>query len=240
VRKKHAAKEDTMALIVVTGASRGLGQETVRRLVEAGHDVWASARDARAEAAATAAGARFVQLDVTDDRSVDGAASRIEEEAGRVDVLVNNAGVPEPANGLEMTVEEMRALYEVNVFGVARVVGAFRRLLDRSPAPMILNVSSESGSFASNLDPHDVRSGLKSLAYAPSKSALNMLTLHYSRVLPGYRVNAIAPGSTRTDFNGNTGVQTVREGTDAVVATVELGPDAPSGMFISRHGPIPW
>src|SRR5690349_17642461 len=137
-----------MTTTLITGANKGLGYETARQLVAAGHTVYVGARDAeRGAQAAERLGARFVQIDVTDDASVAAAAKQIEADGG-LDVLVNNAGIEERTatnavpGAAEITADQMRQLFETNVFGVVRVTHAFLPLLLRSAAPVVVNVSS--------------------------------------------------------------------------------------------------
>jgi NAD(P)-dependent dehydrogenase (short-subunit alcohol dehydrogenase family) len=227
-----------MSTILITGANRSLGHEAARRLIAAGHDVWVGARDeARGRKAAEELGARFVQLAVTDDASVAAAV----ETVGELDVLVNNAGIPGEFVAVpDVTVEHLRPVFEVNVFGPVRVLQAFRPLLERSANPVVVNVSSGMGSIGVTSDPDRVESGLHNLTYSPSKTALNMLTTQWAKAYPSMRINAVDPGYTATDFNGHSGPQTVEEGTDAIVRFAQLGPDGPTGEFHDRHGVVAW
>jgi len=227
-----------MSTILITGANRSLGYEAARRLIEVGHDVWIGARSPeRGREAAEALGARFVQLDVTDDASVAAAV----ETVGSLDVLINNAGVPGEFVPLpEVTVEHLRPVFEVNVYGPVRVLQAFRPLLEQSSNPVVVNVSSGMGSIAVTGDPDRVESGLHNLTYSPSKTALNMLTTQWAKAYPTMRINAVDPGYTATDFNHHSGPQTVEEGTDAIVELAQIGPDGPTGEFRDRHGVVPW
>ena len=230
-----------MTTTLITGANKGLGHEAARQLLAAGHDVWVGARDPeRGRAAAQELGARFVQLDVTDDASVAAAAAEV-EAAGGLDVLVNNAGI---SGGRipprEVTPDDMRRVMETNVVGIVRVTQAFVPLLERSANPVIVNVSSGMGSLAVTTDPERLESTIVGLAYPTSKSAVNMLTTQYAKALPGMRVNAVDPGYTGTDFNEHRGTQTVQEGVAAIVAMAQIGADGPSGTFVGRHGTVPW
>jgi NAD(P)-dependent dehydrogenase (short-subunit alcohol dehydrogenase family) len=230
-----------MTTILITGANKGLGHESARRLIAAGHDVWMGARDPeRGQAAADALGGRFVQLDVTDDASVAAAATTI-GAAGGLDVLVNNAGIA----GNFVTVDETTAadvenVFATNVFGLVRVTQAFVPLLRQSAAAVIVNVSSGLGSFAVTSDPDRIESSIVNLHYSPSKAAVNMITVQLAKALPGMRVNAVDPGYTATDLNGHSGPQTVTEGTDAIVAMAQLGTDGPTGTYSDRAGAMPW
>ncbi|HST40037.1 MAG TPA: SDR family NAD(P)-dependent oxidoreductase [Conexibacter sp.] len=230
-----------MPTTLITGANKGLGHETARRLLAAGHDVWIGARDAgRGRTAAEQLGTRFVALDVTDDASIAAAAAEI-EAAGGLDVLVNNAGIAGPGRGpREESGDDVAVVLATNVTGIVRVTYAFLPLLERSAAPVIVNVSSGLGSFAATSDPERVESTVVTLGYTASKSAVNMITTQYAKALPGFRVNAVDPGYTATDLNGHSGPQTVEQGTDAIVQMAQVGPDGPTGTFVDRHGAAEW
>jgi NAD(P)-dependent dehydrogenase (short-subunit alcohol dehydrogenase family) len=227
---------------LITGANKGLGHETARRLVDAGHDVWVGARDAQAgQAVADALGARFVALDVTDDASVAAAVQAIDGAGTGLDVLINNAGISGSRQSVpETTADHLAAVYATNVLGVVRVTQAFLPLLERSENPVIVNVSSGMGSLTLTSDPDRVESTIVALAYPSSKSALTMLTTQYAKALPQMRVNAADPGYTATDLNGHSGPQTVTEGTDAIIALAQLDASGPTGTIADRHGVVPW
>jgi len=227
-----------MTTTLITGANRGLGFEAARRLIADGHEVWMGTRDAdRGRAAAEELGARFVQLDVTDDASVAAAADAV----GTLDVLINNAGiVGDRKPVLETTADDIRRVYDTNVFGVVRVTRAFLPLLENSDNPVIVNVSSGMGSIGVTSDPERLESTIVSLAYPSSKTALNMLTSQWAKALPGMRVNAVDPGYTATDFNDHRGTQTVQEGTDAIVRMANIDQSGPTGTFTDRHNTVPW
>jgi NAD(P)-dependent dehydrogenase (short-subunit alcohol dehydrogenase family) len=231
-----------MTTTFITGANKSLGYETARRLIEAGHTVLVGARDPqRGKAAADALGARFVEIDVTDDASVAAAAADIEAHEGAVDVLINNAGVNAPHLPVEqITAGAATAVLDVNVVGIVRVTHAFLPLLRRSANPVIVNVSSGMGSFATTHDPGRVESTFASPLYTASKAAVTMLTTQYAKALPDVKVNAADPGYTATDFNAHSGPQTVTEGTDAIVELATIGPDGPTGAFRDRHGVVAW
>ncbi|HEY2259156.1 MAG TPA: SDR family NAD(P)-dependent oxidoreductase [Solirubrobacteraceae bacterium] len=230
-----------MTRTLITGANKGLGQETARRLIADGHDVWVAARDpARGQAAAEQLGARFVALDVTDDASVAAAAERVAADGG-LDVLINNAGIVGARKPVdEVTADDVRLTYETNVFGVVRVTQAFVPLLQRSEDPVIVNVSSGMGSLALTSDPDRLESTIVTLAYPSSKSALNMITTQYAKALPKMRVNAVDPGYTATDLNGHAGTQSVQEGCEPIVRMAKLDRTGPSGTFVGRGGIVPW
>ena len=232
---------DRMTTTLITGANKGLGRETARRLLEAGHDVWMAARDPeRGRQAAEELGGRFVELDVTDDASVAAAAATV-EAAGGLDVLINNAGIIGPHTSVpDTTADDVRVVLETNVLGPVRVLHAFAPLLGRSDAGVVVNVSSGMGSMTVTGDPDRIESTIIALGYTSSKAALNMLTTQYAKAYPDLRVNCVDPGYTATDLNANSGPQTVQEGTDAIVRMAQIGPDGPTGSFVDANGEVPW
>jgi NAD(P)-dependent dehydrogenase (short-subunit alcohol dehydrogenase family) len=231
-----------MPTTFITGANKGLGYETARRLIEQNHTVVIGARNRElGRAAAEALGARFVQIEVTDDESVAAAARDVEAHEGHIDVLINNAGIvgahtdPSLLSGADAL-----AVFDVNVAGVIRTTTAFLPLLRRSTDPVIVNVSSGLGSLAATHDPDRIESTVVAPLYTSSKAALIMLTTQYAKALTDIRVNAVDPGYTATDLNDHSGPQTVTEGTDAIVALATEGPGKGSGRFVDRHGEVSW
>jgi len=235
-----------MTTTLITGANKGLGYETARQRLAAGHTVYVGSRDAeRGREAAERLGARFVQLDVTDDASVAAAAKTIEADGG-LDVLINNAGIEgrTPDNVVigpaDETAEHMATMFDTNVFGMVRVLHAFLPLLRRSAAPVVVNLSSGLSKVADLADPDGPVHFYTGIAYPASKSAVNMLTVQYAKAFPGMRINAVEPGYTATDLNGFTGTQTVEEGAEIIVRMAQLGPDGPTGEFYDSRGPRGW
>ncbi|MEV5753674.1 SDR family oxidoreductase [Actinoallomurus sp. NPDC052308] len=231
-----------MTTTLITGANKGLGFETARRLIETGHTVYVGARDAhRGRAEAERLGARFVQLDVTDEDSVKAAAEFVRADAGRLDVLVNNAGIVGARKPVgEVTGSDMLTTYDTNVFGVVRVTHAFLPLLEASDAPVVVNVSSGLGSLAATADPSRVEFRVTLLDYNSSKTALVMVTSQYAKAFPAIRFNAVDPGYTATDLNGHQGTQTVEEGAEIIVRMASIGADGPTGGFFDKTGPVVW
>ncbi|WP_131784595.1 SDR family oxidoreductase [Protofrankia symbiont of Coriaria ruscifolia] len=234
-------------IVLITGANKGLGYETARRLGERGATVLLGARDTTAGSAAVqrlaAGGAdvRFVPVDVTSDASVEKAAAEVEAGFGRLDVLVNNAGIiggraPVPEAGPE----DFRLCYETNVFGPVRMMRAFIPLLRRSTLPRVVMVSSGMGSLAITTDPARLESGIVSLVYPSSKAALNMITTQYAKALPGFKVNAVDPGYTATDLNGRSGYKTVEQGAEIIIRMATVDADDPTGGYFDDHGIVPW
>jgi NAD(P)-dependent dehydrogenase (short-subunit alcohol dehydrogenase family) len=229
---------------LVTGATRGLGRETVRRLAELGWTVLLGARDemrGKEVAAEIGGDVRAISLDVTSDESVAAAVAEVSEGHGRLDVLVNNAGIVGPLVGpLETGPDELLECYETNVFGPVRVTRAFLPLLRASVQPRVVMVSSGMGSITITSDPSRHESTIIHLPYTSSKNALNMITTQYAKALPGFQVNAADPGYTATDFNGHSGFQTVEQGTEAIVHLATLGAEGPTGTYVDAAGPVPW
>jgi NAD(P)-dependent dehydrogenase (short-subunit alcohol dehydrogenase family) len=230
-----------MTTTLITGANKSLGFETARRLVETGHTVLIGARDQeRGRAAAESLGARFVQIDVTDDASVKAAAADVAAHEGAIDVLVNNAGVLGRVGPVgEYTAADMSAVLDVNVVGIVRVTHAFLPLLRKSSNPVIVNVSSGMGSFGLTQDPARIESQYALPLYCASKAAVTMLTTQYAKELKDMRINAVDPGQTATDFTGGLG-HSVAEGAEPIVTLATIGPEGPTGQFIDRSGNIPW
>ncbi|MFI1561871.1 SDR family NAD(P)-dependent oxidoreductase [Streptomyces sp. NPDC020490] len=235
-----------MTTTLITGANKGLGFETARRLRAAGHTVYVGSRDAeRGRRAADELGARFVLLDVTDDASVAAAAETV-GAGGGLDVLVNNAGIESrgPDNSVpgaaDVTADDMRRVFETNVFGVVRVTHAFLPLLRHSAAPVVVNVSSGLASPAKATDPASPAYFYPGVAYPSSKAAVNMVTVQFAKALPDIRINAVEPGFTATDLNGRTGTQTVEQGAEIIVRMARIGPDGPTGGYFDAEGTLPW
>jgi NAD(P)-dependent dehydrogenase (short-subunit alcohol dehydrogenase family) len=237
-----------MTATLITGANKGLGFETARRLVAAGHTVYLGSRDAeRGRRAAERLGARAVRIDVTDEASVRAAAEAI-EAGGGLDVLVNNAGIQDEMSddgkvvvgAADLTADVMRRTFETNAFGTVRVLHAFLPLLGRSAAPVVVNVSSGLASLTRVATPGTPAYAYPGVAYSASKTVVNMITVQYAKAFPAMRINAVEPGFTKTDLNANTGVQTVEEGAEIIVRMAQVGPDGPTGGYFDAEGTLPW
>jgi NAD(P)-dependent dehydrogenase (short-subunit alcohol dehydrogenase family) len=235
---------------LITGANKGIGLETARQLGKRGMTVLVGARDEERGAGAveTLRGegidAHVIALDVTDAKSIAKAASRIEREQGRLDVLVNNAGIilgrPAPS---DTHLPDVHRVFEVNVFAAIAVTNAMLPLLRRaSPAARIVMVSSEIGSIGNHSDPSWKYGWFNAIAYPASKAALNMVTVQYAKELAdtGIKVNAADPGYTATDLNGHRGTQTVEEGARASVSLALLDDNGPTGGFFNARGSVSW
>jgi NAD(P)-dependent dehydrogenase (short-subunit alcohol dehydrogenase family) len=226
---------------LVSGSNRGIGREIARQLAELGHHVIVTARDPHAAAQAADAladGGRLSvqaeQLDVADSQSVERLAERVRSEPGRLDALVNNAGVmgEGATNAATAPLEDAHRTMETNLFGAWRLTQALLPPLRESPSPRIVTVSSGAGQLS------DMNGGYP--GYSVSKTALNALTRVLSNEEPGIRVNSMCPGWVRTDMGGAGAPRSVEEGADTAVWLATLPDDGPTGGFFRNRQPIPW
>lgn len=242
---------------LVTGANQGIGLQIAKELAAHGYTVLAGSRNLQnGETAARGIGAdaHAIQLDVTDPASITAAAERVRTEFGRLDLLVNNAAISHagtPGRTLEEIIEagrasvvsldEVRAVWETNVFGVIAVTQAMLPLLREAPAARIVNVSSNVGSLTLNADPGFAYRNVFTPGYAASKTALNAITLAFAIDLEpeNIKVNAVSPGFTSTALNNFQGVETIEQGSREPVR-VALETDGPTGTFTGPDGPLPW
>lgn len=244
---------------LVTGANQGIGLQIAKDLGAHGFTVLVGSRNLeRGEAAAKEVGpnAHALQLDVTDQASITAAAECVRKEFGRLDVLVNNAAISNllPGQSLEeyakatrpsvVSLDEVRAIWETNVFGVLAVYQAMLPLLREAPAARIVNVSSGLGSLTlMTADPSDPYRSIFAPGYAASKTALNAMTVAMAIELEptAIKVNAVSPGFTKTNLNNYAGTETVEEGAREAVRVALLGPDGPTGTFThATLGTLPW
>jgi NAD(P)-dependent dehydrogenase (short-subunit alcohol dehydrogenase family) len=244
---------------LVTGANQGIGLQIAKDLVKHGFTVLVGSRNLdRGQAAVKEIGANAhaLQLDVTDAASISSAAAHVRETFGRLDVLVQNAAImttqPHPGTVVDyaqatrasiVSLDEMRAVWETNVFGVLAVYQAMLPLLRQTPGARIVNVSSGSGSLTVASNPELPYRSHFSPLYSASKTALNALTLAMAIELEdeGIRVNAVTPGFTRTAMNAYEGTETVEEGAAEAVRVALLGCEGPTGAFThATFGAVPW
>ena len=233
---------------LVTGGNKGIGYAIAEGLGRQGLRVLVGARDDDArnraveQLCASGIDADGVRIDVTDDASVTAAATDVEERFGRLDVLVNNAGISGPFDPVTWTqdpttldLDVVRQVVDVNVYGVIRVTNAMLPLLRRSPAPRIVNASSSMGSLGRQPGP-------VMAAYSPSKTFLNGITTQYARAFADTPVivNAACPGLVATDFNGFAGERTAAQGAATAVRLATLPDDGPRGGFFEDAGVVPW
>lgn len=246
-------------LALVTGANQGIGLQIAKDLTAEGFTVLLGARSIeRGEAAANGLGPNAValQLDVTDQASVTAAAERVRKEFGRLDVLIQNAAISTTSDHARtpeehrkanrpstVSLDEMRAVWDTNVFGVLSVYQAMVPILRETPNSRIVNVSSGAGSLTLNSDPNFPLRPSFDTTYAASKTALNALTLAMAIELEadGIKVNAVSPGYTKTKINGFAGTDTLEEGAAEAVRVALLGSEGPTGTFThATIGVIPW
>jgi NAD(P)-dependent dehydrogenase (short-subunit alcohol dehydrogenase family) len=237
-------------IALVTGANKGIGFEVARRLGKAGLTVLVGARNpglgqaAAATLRAEALDARYVELDVASTTTIEAAAAMIAAEFQRLDVLINNAGINDPADGPPSIANlgAVRRVMETNFLGAFAVTQAMLPLLLKSAAGRIVNVSSGLGSLNWNADPNWEYAPVKLLGYNASKAAMNMLTVQLAYELRGtaIKVNSSNPGYTATDLNGHRGHQTVAQGAEETVRLALLPADGPTGGFFETSGSDPW
>ena len=245
---------------LITGANQGIGLQIAKDLAAHGLTVLVGSRNfARGEQAARTidGDARAIQLDVTDHASISAAAERIRSELGRLDVLVNNAAISntsmQPGMSIQeyaeltrpsnVSLDEVRAVWETNVFGVLAVYQAMLPLLREAPHARIVNVSSGVGSLTMNSNPENPYRSIFGPVYPASKTALNAITLAMAIELEpeGIKVNAVSPGFTKTNLNNYAGTDTLEEGAAEAVRVALLGPDGPTGKFTHAElGQLPW
>lgn len=245
-----------MKFALVTGANKSIGFEVARQLAQKGIYVYLGSRDVENGVEAVdklkaqgLSNVEAIQLDITDDRSVIKARKEIGKKTNVLDILINNAGIHggSPQTALGATIDQFKAAYDVNVYGVVRVTQAFIDLLKKSSTPRIVNVSSSQGSITLHSDPNYKYYDYKGAVYLSSKSALNMYTvvLAYELKDTNFKVNAVCPGFTKTDFNGHRGTGTVEDAGKRVVKYALIDNDGPTGRFFSEEnnpetGEIPW
>lgn len=250
---------DERRISLITGANQGVGLQVAKELAAAGNTVLIGSRNLESgEAAARAIGsdALAIQLDVTDPASITAAAERIRNEFGRLDLLVNNAGISNTNKGSlslaeygkvsqasNASMDEVRAVWETNVFGVLAVYQAMLPLLRNSSDARIVNVSSGVGSLALNADPNYPYHAHFGPIYPASKAALNAITLAMMVELEStdIKVNLVSPAFTSTNLNGFEGAESIEDGSREVVRVALLGPDGPTGTFTRwENSTIPW
>lgn len=245
-----------MKTALVTGANKSIGLEVARQLARQGVYVFLGSRDAaNGQAAAKrlkaegVAHVEAIQLDVTNDDSVKNARTEIGKKTQTLDILINNAGVygGYPQAALDASIEQFKAAYDANVFGVVRVTQAFIDLLKNATAARIVNVSSSQGSLTLHSDPAYKYYDYKGAVYLSSKSAMNMYTVVLAYELRGtlVKVNAVCPGYTKTDFNGHRGTGSVEVAGQRILKYALMDNDGPTGKFFSEENnpetrEVPW
>jgi NAD(P)-dependent dehydrogenase (short-subunit alcohol dehydrogenase family) len=245
-----------MKSALVTGANKSIGFEVARQLAQKGIYVYLGCRSLKngleAVQKLSAGGlnsAEVIALDITNEESVKNARIEIGKRTKVLDILINNAGIygGYPQGALDASIDQFKAAYDANVYGVVRVTQAFIDLLKQSDEPRIVNVSSSQGSITLHSDPSYRYYDYKGAVYLSSKSAMNMYTvvLAYELRDSNFKINAVCPGYTKTDFNGHRGTGSVEDAGARILKYALMGSDGPTGKFFSEEnnpetGEIPW
>jgi NAD(P)-dependent dehydrogenase (short-subunit alcohol dehydrogenase family) len=245
-----------MKSVLITGANRGIGLETVKQLSGKGLFVYLGCRDidngnilVKELNEKGFKNMKAIQLDVTAEETVLAARDLIEAERGKLDILINNASISGivPQSAVDTRVEHYDEVFNVNVYGVILATQAFIGLLKRSEEPRIVNVSTSVGSLSLQSNPEwPAYDYAKYAVYASSKAAMNMYTVHLAYELrdTDFRINAVCPGYTKTDFTNYNGGE-VEEAGKRIIKYALIGQDGPTGKFFSEEsnpetGEIPW
>jgi NAD(P)-dependent dehydrogenase (short-subunit alcohol dehydrogenase family) len=244
------AEHPNNRIALVTGANKGIGYETARRLAGQGITVLLGARDekrgseAAAKLQAEGLDVQFLRLDVNDTATHKAAHGFIEDKFGKLDILVNNAAVALDLNQKpsEVDMQTLRKTFDTNFFGVVAVTQALLPLIRKSDAGRIVNVSSGLGSLTQHSDPNWAFYPVKLLAYNTSKTALNAftVTLAYELKDTAIKVNSADPGYTATDLNSNSGYRTVEQGATVIIELATLPADGATGSYFDDQGVLPW
>ena len=245
-----------MKTVLITGANKSIGFETARQLLQRGYYVYLGSRDMEKGQQAVSQlqseglnQVEAIEIDVDQVESIKAARKVLGRKTKVLDVLVNNAGISGglPQNGLDTDISVFKRVFETNFFGVIEVTQAFIDLLRHSPEPRIVNVTSGLGSLTLHNEPSWKHYHVKPVSYVASKAALNAYTivLAYNLRDTSFKINAVDPGYTATDFNNHTGPGTVPDAAARVVKAAMFGPDGPSGQFFSddnvpETGISPW
>ena len=235
-----------MKTALVTGANKGIGLETAKILAERGFFVFLGSRTIENGQSAIEklkaeglSNVEIIQLDVADQQSVDTARTTIGEKTEVLDVLVNNAGISGDLDqsALTSTADQYLKVYDINLFGVVRVTGAFIDMLKRSAEPRIVNVSTAMASLSMAGDIYNENYPKRYVIYQSSKSALNMYTVNLAYELRDtpFKVNAVCPGYTQTDFTGHQGTSTVEQAGQRIAKYALIGEDGPTGKYFSEE-----
>lgn len=240
-----------MKTALVTGANKGIGLEVAQQLVGRNYFVFLACRDLRRGDASLQLlhgkglpQAELLLMDVTDENSIANAFRTLQQKIPALDVLVNNAGIlgSVPQDPSSMPLNNIRHVFETNFFGVIQVTQTFLPLLRKSASPRIVNVSSDLASLTRHQNPQWEYYKFRPAAYAPSKAAMNAYTVMLAKELAGtnFKVNAVNPGHTATDFNNYRGHKKPHDAAQVIVRYATLDDDGPSGRFFSDEGETPW
>jgi NAD(P)-dependent dehydrogenase (short-subunit alcohol dehydrogenase family) len=240
-------------IALVTGANKGIGFETARQLAQQGVHVLLGARNEEKGQAAVKSlqdqqlSADFLLLDVTKEESVKFAAQTVTKQHGKLDILINNAGIsPEYTQGIfaweQLSLDLLMQIYQTNVFGAFLTIREFLPLLRKASAGRIVNVSSSVGSLTEQSNPESPYYAINILGYSSSKTALNGLTVQLAKQLldTPIKVNSVCPGWVQTDMGSDAAPRTITEGVRIILQLATLVEDVPNGAFLNEDGIIPW
>lgn len=245
-----------MKKVLITGANKSIGFEIAKQLLQKGYYVYIGSRTSEngLEAvkilkSAGLTNVEALQIDVTNEQSVNNARMELGKKTEVLDVLINNAGVlgDMPQSALTASIDNFKKVYETNVYGVVRVTQIFLDLLKKSEQPRIVNVSSSQGSLTLASDSSNIYYNHKAAVYQSSKSALNMYTIALAYELRDlqFKVNLVDPGFTKSDFNGHRGTGTIEDAGKRIVKYATIDNDGATGQYFSEEmnpetGIIPW
>ncbi|MET4139601.1 SDR family oxidoreductase [Pedobacter sp. UYP1] len=235
-----------MKAALITGANKGIGFEVAKILAQKGFLVYLGSRNLDSGLAAVEklksegiTNVEAIELDVTSQESIHAARKTISEKSEVLDVLVNNAGISGgfPQSALNATIAQFKKVFETNVFGVIGVTQAFIELLKKSSEPRIVNVSSAMASLTLAADTSSPGYDNKMAVYQSSKTALNMYTVNLAYELrhTPFKVNAVCPGWTKTDFTSQQGTSTAEEAGQRIARYALIGQDGPTGKYFSEE-----
>lgn len=240
----------TGKIALVSGANKGIGKEAARQLGKLGFKVFIGSRnldrgkEAAAELKAAGIDAETVQLDVTDEKSIKAAIDSIGKQHGKLDVLVNNAGILADRNTdfASTNPTDVQKTMQTNFFGPLHLLLASLPLLEKSASPRVVNVSSSLGSLEKMSNPASGFSDFLYIGYSSSKAALNMMTVVAAASLKNkkFKVNSICPGYVATDINDNQGFRTVEQGAAIITKMATLDDNGPTGGYFNDEGAVPW
>lgn len=240
-----------MKTVFITGANKGIGFEAAKQLAQLDYFVYIGSRNLdrgkQAKEELKSSGIdniEVVEIDVTNFDSIKNARRNLQGKIPYLDVLVNNAGIRGeiPQLASQITIDNMRNIFETNYFGAIRVAQEFIPLLEESPTPVVVNVTSDLGSLTLRSDSTQKNYVLERAGYGPSKTALNAYTVALAAEFrdSNFKINCVNPGHTATDFNDYKGVKPVAQGAAVIVKYAVLDGDGPTGKYFSEEGETPW